>query len=318
MPHSDMGAPPVGWAQSVFVVCFSILCWALPHAVNQRQDFPMYCCTIDKPYISDETVPYARCLVLCFGVAFTILGASSYCSGRGSDQRQPSANITAEITAFLHGLFLASSIAEGLCAALIKRYVGRPRPHFFSRCGWDGNECTNAVETSAYQSFPSGHSTVAFASLSFTALFCLGKLQLSEPRTLRLYENTHVDVLDVLIVVVLSPLGLAAWIASSRVVDHMHHASDVVAGAALGSFWGTIFYKRYFANGPTTSHEHVTTTERELPRTMIHGVDMKDSLRSHLIANEPGDYFPDLPLQRSTNTDASESVARSSSNGEMI
>ena len=314
-----MGASPRGWAQSVFVICFAVLCWALPHAVDQREDFPTYCCTIDKPYISNETVPYALCLILCFGVAFAVLALSVYCSIRGNEQRQSYANyITVEVIAFMHGIILAWSVAEGLCAALVKRYVGRPRPHFFPRCGWDGDQCTSAVETGAYQSFPSGHSTIAFASLSFTALFCLGKVQMSESRTLRLNESAHVDVRDILLVVALSPLGLATWIASSRVVDYRHHTSDIVAGAALGSFWGTIFYMRYFGNGPSSSHQHVTSPEHELPREMMHGVDAKDYLRSHLMANDSGDHLPNVPLQSSTNDEMSDTIAGPSRNAGVI
>lgn len=287
----------LGWAQSLFVVGFSALCWVVPLAVNQRQDFPIYCCTIDQPYIEDQTVSYALCFVLCFGVAFVAVAASLYCRIKGSGPRHLYVTVTDEAVAFLHGLLLASSVSEGLCAALLKRYVGRPRPHFFSRCGWNGSECTIAVEVGAYQSFPSGHSTLAFATMSFTALFCLGRLQPTKPRALWL--GAHIDPRDVLLVAVLSPLGLAAWIAASRVVDHEHHVGDVVAGAALGSFWGAVFYARYF-HGPFAPYEGITAAG--LPRDSRLGKDAKGP--AFLPVTEPEALFL-VPTPQGTPQDGS-------------
>jgi membrane-associated phospholipid phosphatase len=38
------------------------------------------------------------------------------------------------------------------------------------------------------------------------------------------------------------PLGFATFCASSRIVDHWHHASDVLTGVFLGCLWGIIGY----------------------------------------------------------------------------
>lgn len=63
---------------------------------------------------------------------------------------------------------------EGLLINFIKRLAGRLRPSFYDMCGWqfdvvwDGssNLCTDAAgEDEARQSFPSGHSSFAWASM---------------------------------------------------------------------------------------------------------------------------------------------------------
>lgn len=74
---------------------------------------------------------------------------------------------------FLLSLVLATGFAQ-MMTQLIKNTAGRLRPCFYDMCGWqfdaiwDGstNLCTNAKwESEARKSFPSGHSSYAWATM---------------------------------------------------------------------------------------------------------------------------------------------------------
>ena len=105
-----------------------------------------------------------------------------------------------------------------LVSTLAKRLIGRGRPMHYDTAGlfgmhWNWTDWT-------YQSFPSGHTTTAFAlaaSIGFIS-----------PRWF--YPS----------------LALAAVIGLSRVTEGVHFPSDVVAGAALGVL-GAYAVRRAFA-----------------------------------------------------------------------
>ncbi len=113
-------------------------------------------------------------------------------------------------------VFLAVGV-PGLFIAIVKRLIGRARPNriegadiYFAPFSWSPD----------LASFPSGHSTTAFAmAVALGALF---------PR-LRV------------------PLFvLAAAIALSRIAAGAHYPSDIVAGAVVGSF-GALLVRGWFA-----------------------------------------------------------------------
>ena len=99
-------------------------------------------------------------------------------------------------------------LAAGLACEVLKVAVGRPRPE------QDAGEHDRARPFSSFNSFPSGHATVAFAAAAALD-----------------HESRAAWVPWVAY-----PLaGLVGW---SRVHDDRHWASDVVAGAALGTWVG--------------------------------------------------------------------------------
>ena len=133
------------------------------------------------------------------------------------------------------------SLAQTLCLTLLvtealKVTVARPRPNFFSYCGYDPEsaKCTasKSYKRDAKLSFPSGHASNSFASGTWMCLF----LCTLWPR--------HVEIWWVL--VKLLPVFVAIAISATRITDYMHHVSDVVAGAVLGIGMAmTVFYSQY-------------------------------------------------------------------------
>jgi undecaprenyl-diphosphatase len=108
----------------------------------------------------------------------------------------------------------------GLVSAILKRVIGRARPMEWTAeaplafTPWNWSAYT-------YQSFPSGHSTTAFA-FALTIAF--------------LWPRTFWPM-----------LGLAVLIAVSRIVTGQHYITDITAGAVLGTL-GAFAVRNFFAS----------------------------------------------------------------------
>ena len=107
----------------------------------------------------------------------------------------------------------------GLITAIIKRLVGRPRPHLLEQTGAFDFRTLSWVDWT-YQSFPSGHATTGFA-LCFVVAF--------------MFPRSYPWM-----------LGLAVLIAVSRIVVGAHFPTDLVAGAAIGVL-GAYAVRNFFA-----------------------------------------------------------------------
>ncbi|QDS72094.1 hypothetical protein FKW77_003387 [Venturia effusa] len=140
-------------------------------------------------------------------------------------------------------LFLTSFITD-----VIKNAVGRPRPDLIARCKPEKGTPADKLVTwkvctetdphtlhDGWRSFPSGHSSFAFAGLGFLSLFLAGQLHSLRPRT---------DLARGLLA--LAPLLGAALIAISRCEDYRHDVYDVTIGSALGFLVAHFSYRRYY------------------------------------------------------------------------
>jgi len=144
--------------------------------------------------------------------------------------------------------FIISITLSSFVTDIIKNAAGRPRPDLVDRCkpaaGTSATAllgievCTaphNGVLQDGWRSFPSGHSSFAFAGLGYLSLWLCGQLHVLRPRT---------DLARVLIV--LAPLTGALLIALSRMADYRHDVYDVTAGSLLGWTITWFSYRRYF------------------------------------------------------------------------
>ena len=161
-------------------------------------------------------------------------------------------------------------VSLGLSAALfttisatevLKRSVGRLRPDFRER--FIARGCQGALNVEAAQlpcdsvnpdlseiseedynygrrSFPSGHSSTAFALGTFTALYLyqLGH-NIQEDHHAAAYASWGGA---------LGALGLASFVAASRIADNRHHLEDVITGSLIGSGIAAASY--FFVTAP--------------------------------------------------------------------
>lgn len=129
------------------------------------------------------------------------------------------------------------SFSQAMCLCLLitealKVTVSRPRPNYYDYCGYNTElkKCTNnsKFKKDAKMSFPSGHSANAFCAGTWMFLFLNEFLQKRSELWFLLLR--------------MIPIFIAIFVSITRIIDNMHHVSDVVAGALLGIGTGTIFF----------------------------------------------------------------------------
>ena len=118
----------------------------------------------------------------------------------------------------LYGFFFAGVALPGIISSLIKGAVGRARPMYYEQFGT--LHFLPNISDWTYQSFPSGHSTTAFAMAAVIGFL--------SPRWFY------------------PALVFAVGIAISRVAMGVHYPSDVTFGAILG-VTGAYFVRVLFA-----------------------------------------------------------------------
>lgn len=122
------------------------------------------------------------------------------------------------------------------------KLTGRLRPDFLERYS-TGNM---KLIADGRMSFPSEHTTYSFASMVVVFWYMIGKShiwQTSSPANFSFLGS----------IVCLLPIIVASYVGLTRTMDNVHHFSDIIAGALLGSFCGTF---TYFINFPQPFHTH--------------------------------------------------------------
>lgn len=102
----------------------------------------------------------------------------------------------------------------------VKNYCGYLRPSYYDLCGVNDDDCG----ADAHRSFPSGHASLSFCGLYLLTLYIRRNWGTGPQPQHRLIAMAGL----------IFPMGLATFIAASRVVDNKHFPADVVGGAVLG------------------------------------------------------------------------------------
>jgi len=91
----------------------------------------------------------------------------------------------------------------------------------------------------ALQSFPSGHSEIAFAGLGYLAIYLFTHLGIGDRS-----NSSRAGFWRVLAVI--APILLATYIACTLVLGYHHHAHDCFFGAAIGMVTAVLGYRVVF------------------------------------------------------------------------
>jgi len=181
-------------------------------------------------------------------------------------------------------LGLCYSLVTGTCTVvIIKKTIGGLRPHFLTVCqpvipqeavgvgfqnimftidqvctGTDKDKIRNAIE-----SFPSGHSEIAFAGFFYLSLWLFTHLRI-QSRYRPGYWRMVACVL---------PTLLATYLASTLVLNYHHHGYDVIFGVLIGVITSTFGYRMVYKsiwnrrlNAVPSCHDNHAEVEAVLPK----------------------------------------------------
>ncbi|KAI9785661.1 MAG: hypothetical protein M1835_003266 [Candelina submexicana] len=242
-----------------------ILIGILDHFEPFHQNFSLRNYTIQYPYAVHERVPNALLYFLGVGCPLIVIciytlvidGLFSHkhvsSSKRGIASRFGTYKLKQrlwELNCGALGLFLAVLGSNTVVAAL-KNATGKPRPDLIDRCqpipnvtdppvyGLSNSSICMQTDKQrlkdGFRSFPSGHSSTAFAGLIYLSLYLAGKLHI---------RDTKGEVWK--IVLILLPFIGACLVADTRIMDARHHPFDVICGSLLGLIGAYISYRQYF------------------------------------------------------------------------
>uniref|UniRef100_A0A1B6IBH3 Phosphatidic acid phosphatase type 2/haloperoxidase domain-containing protein n=1 Tax=Homalodisca liturata TaxID=320908 RepID=A0A1B6IBH3_9HEMI len=174
----------------------------------------------------------------------------------------------------VYGIFVFGSGLSQVTVDMGKLTVGRLRPHFLAVCQPDNLDqlcpsdtahtyitdihCTGSPGTveEGRLSFPSGHAALTFYAAIYVVVFLRHRLYWRAVR----FPNYLLQ----------AGLVFAAWFTSlSRVQNFMHHPTDVLAGAIIGTFWA-IVVTRFVINMKVDSEQMSKDDLRSLRATPTH------------------------------------------------
>ncbi|MCJ1444620.1 MAG: hypothetical protein MMC23_005122 [Stictis urceolatum] len=151
---------------------------------------------------------------------------------------------------------LYSLITAAVFQVFLKWLIGGLRPHFLAVCkpvippgtvgkGYQSIMFTDAICTGdrnqiddSLESFPSGHSTAAFAGFVFLYLYLNAKL--------KVWSNYHPAMWK--LIAVYAPILGATLIAGALTIDEFHNWYDCLAGAIIGTIMAFSGYRMVYAS----------------------------------------------------------------------
>ncbi|KNC98086.1 uncharacterized protein SPPG_06497 [Spizellomyces punctatus DAOM BR117] len=176
-----------------------------------------------------------------------------------------------DFNAAVMGLIM-SLVTAAVFQVFLKWLIGGLRPHFYAVCkpridpalanagqGFDGIMVDRSVCTGddkeindSLESFPSGHSTAAFAGFLFLSWYLNAKL--------KVFANYRPQYWK--LVLFFAPILAATLIAGSLTIDKYHHWYDVIGGAIIGSMIATGAYRFQYASLFDYRFNHVPLPRR--------------------------------------------------------
>ncbi|KAF2485553.1 phosphatidic acid phosphatase type 2/haloperoxidase [Neohortaea acidophila] len=153
---------------------------------------------------------------------------------------------------------LYSLITAAVFQVFLKWLIGGLRPHFLEVCKpdlpiggtqtgngfanimYDRSICTGDKDTidDSLESFPSGHTTAAFAGFVFLSLYLNAKL--------KVWSNYHPAYWK--LIVTYMPILAAVLIGGSLSIDEYHNWWDILAGAVIGTVMAFSAYRMVYAS----------------------------------------------------------------------
>lgn len=148
-----------------------------------------------------------------------------------------------------------------LFQVVLKKVIGGLRPHFLAVCepvlpprdgssgvGFQGlmftidQVCTGDMKkiNNAIESFPSGHSNIAWAGLGYLTIYLWAHLGI------RSISRRRPSFWRMLMVV--SPVFFATYIASTLALGYHHHGYDIIFGSLIGITMAVFGYRMVFAS----------------------------------------------------------------------
>ncbi|KAF7506276.1 hypothetical protein GJ744_012084 [Endocarpon pusillum] len=164
---------------------------------------------------------------------------------------------------------LYSLITAAVFQVFLKWLIGGLRPHFLAVCRpnilpgqvtgngyreimYDRKICTGDDKqiNDSLESFPSGHSTAAWAGFAFLYFYLNAKL--------KVFSNHHPAMWK--LVALYTPLLGATLISGALTIDEFHNWYDVVAGAIIGSVMALSAYRMVYASVWDFRFNHIPLT----------------------------------------------------------
>uniref|UniRef100_A0A7S3LAB1 Phosphatidic acid phosphatase type 2/haloperoxidase domain-containing protein n=1 Tax=Amphora coffeiformis TaxID=265554 RepID=A0A7S3LAB1_9STRA len=194
---------------------------------------------VNNESFEHETVSFLALAILGLWIPFFIQIGLCFCGDRRKH------DIHATLCVYLVAMSTTSIATEA-----VKLYVGYLRPIFYEECEPNDTyqECTADTGGDLRKSFPSGHASMSFCGLTLLTLFIHARFGVASQRYYQrvgggrnggrwMRETIQVGVgwARFASILALLPMGLAIFIAASRVVDNKHFPADIIAGSILGS-----------------------------------------------------------------------------------
>ena len=183
---------------------------------------------------------------------------------------------------------LYSLITAAVFQVFLKWLIGGLRPHFLTVCKpnipvttqqetgnglnfimYDRTICTGDQDEidDSLESFPSGHSTAAFAGFVFLYLYLNAKL--------KVWSNYHPAMWK--LIVTYAPILGATLIAGALTIDEYHNWYDCLAGAIIGTVMAFSSYRMVYASIWDWRTNHIPLNRATPFPGVGAGVDLEDA-----------------------------------------